>query len=108
MADDSEEARKHARKLFEARVDRLDASGYLTVFEKMIRSMCAPFWWSSRDPNDPLAVVRQNGTISFVNTGQRRLGVTADHVYQGYLDGQGRYPDVECQIGNNTITLALD
>jgi hypothetical protein len=102
--DDSEEARKQARKLFEARLDVLDASGYLSVFEKMIRSMCAPFWWSSRDPNDPLAVVRQNGTIRFVNTGERRIGVTADHVYQAYLDDKGRYPDVECQIGNNTIS----
>jgi len=55
----------------EARLDRLQASGYLPIFEKMIRSMCAPFWWSSRSPNDPLAVVRQNGTICFVNTGER-------------------------------------
>src|SRR5262245_58701147 len=70
MVDDLEEKRKHARELFEARLDRLQTSGYLPVFEKMIRSMCAPFWWSSRDPNDPLAVVRQNGTICFVNTGE--------------------------------------
>ena len=103
MVDDSEEARREARKVFEARLDLLDASGYLPVFEKMIRSMCAPFWWSSHDPDDPLAAVRQNGTICFVNTGERRIGVTADHVYQGYLDDKGAYPDVECQIGNNTI-----
>lgn len=103
MVDDSEGARKQARALFEARLDRLETSGYLPVFEKMLRSMCAPFWWSSRDQNDPLAVVRQNGTICFVNTGKRRIGVTADHVYQGYLADKGRCPDVECQIVNNTI-----
>jgi hypothetical protein len=43
MVNDAEEERKRARELFEARLDRLQASGYLPVFEKMIRSMCAPF-----------------------------------------------------------------
>ena len=91
-----------ARKLFEARLDLLQVSGYLPVFERMVRSMCAPFWWSSTEPGQS-PVVRGNGTICFINTGTKHLGITADHVYQGYLNDKEKYPDVECQFGSNTI-----
>ena len=33
----------------------------------------------------------------------RQLGITCDHVFQGYLDDRQTHPDGECQFGNNTI-----
>lgn len=67
----------------------------------MAMNMCAAFWWSSSDGVE--AEIRGNGTICYVNTGVRRIGITCDHVFQGYLDDKTRFPDVECQFGNNTF-----
>lgn len=62
----------------------------------------APFWWSGSNGDNP-AKVLGNGTICYLNTGTRYIGVTCDHVYQGYLDARDTHPDVEAQFGNNTI-----
>ena len=80
---------------------RLHAAGYLRQFSNMAMNMCVPFWWSS----GPLggAQVRQNGTLCYVDTGTRRIGITADHVYAGYLADKEAYDEVECQFGGSTV-----
>ncbi len=64
--------------------------------------MCAPFWWSSLGPGAPPTICG-NGTICFINTGERHIGVTADHVCASYLTDKRNRPKVECQFGSNTI-----
>jgi hypothetical protein len=44
-----------------------------------------------------------NGTICYVDTGQRKIGITNNHVYQQYIDDVANFPDVEAQFDGNTI-----
>ena len=41
-----------------------------------------------------------NGSIFFLDFGNGPFAVTADHVYQGYLDSKADDPSTKCQIGN--------
>ena len=68
-------------------------------------AMCAPVWWSIKRPADERATILHNGTICYVNTGVRELGITANHVYEKYLqDAAGHGEEaVECQFGGSTI-----
>lgn len=64
--------------------------------------LCAPFWWHGQDGNGRYRIL-QNGTICFVHTGERLIGVTADHVYKKYLEDKARYKVFECQFGGSTV-----
>ena len=66
--------------------------------------MCAPFWWSL-EPEDTTARILHNGTICYVHTGSREIGITANHVYQTYLSDLERYgtETIECQFASSTI-----
>lgn len=88
-------------KDWRAQADRLQAAGYLQQFSDMAMNMCVPFWWSSGSRGR--AEVRQNGTLCYVNTGTRHIGITADHVYAGYLADKVTYEGVECQFGGSTV-----
>ena len=63
---------------------------------------CVPFLWSTRQSGEPARVLH-NGTICYVDTGQRKIGITNNHVYQQYMDDLARFPDVEAQFNGNTI-----
>ena len=67
--------------------------------------MCAPFWWSVAKPEDTAARILHNGTICYVDTGSRRIGITASHVYKEYLADKENHgaEAIECQFGNSTI-----
>lgn len=41
-----------------------------------------------------------NGSMFFVNTGLRFLGVTARHVYEAFVEQASRNSDLRCQINN--------
>src|SRR5581483_1525774 len=67
--------------------------------------MCAPFWWSlQQEPSTP-AEILHNGTISYVNTGNAELGVTANHVLADYVRDLEQFGPIaiECQFGGSTI-----
>ena len=81
--------------------DQLNAVGYLQQFSDMAMNMCVPFWWSSGPRGG--AQVRQNGSLCYVNTGARRIAITADHVYAGYLAEKAAHEEVECQFGGSTV-----
>lgn len=49
------------------------------VLHNIACSFVAPIYWL--DPAVPLQEPPLNGTIFFINTGQRTFAVTADHVY---------------------------
>ena len=57
----------------------------LSVVSGLAECMCAPFWWSVAKPEDTAAWILHNGTICYVDTGSRRIGITASHVYKEYL-----------------------
>lgn len=65
-------------------------------------SLCAPFWWHG-EREDGFYRILGNGTICFVNTGERLIGVTADHVFSGYLKDKARCQAFACQFGGSTI-----
>jgi hypothetical protein len=68
-------------------------------------SMCAPFWWSLKRHGDERARILHNGTICYLDTSTREIGVTANHVYERYLADLVKYGDapIECQFGGSTI-----
>ena len=58
-------------------------------------SYTSPIYWIS-----PRNRKINNGSIFFLDFGDRPFAVTADHVYQGYLDSKDNDPSTKCQIGN--------
>jgi hypothetical protein len=82
--------------------DHLEKRGYLPKLRELAMNMCAPFFWSSQPDDGPLTVLH-NGTICFVRTPNRGIGITANHVYQEYLADLQHHPNVEAQFGGNTI-----
>lgn len=85
----------NANQLAEMR--RLVAAGYLQTVERLAKRLSAPFWW--QDPGLPVGRQLQGGTICFVHTGARLIGVTAAHVHLAFLNARDAYPNLGCQIG---------
>ena len=56
-------------------------------------------------PEDTVARILSVGTICYVDTGSRRIGITANHVYKKYLADKEKYGTkaIECQFGSSTI-----
>ena len=74
----------------------------MNVLRNLVRSHTCPFWWF--DESVPLGKsILHNGTICFVNTGNEILGITANHVYEGYLVDKDKNPLLVCQIGGVTV-----
>ena len=76
-----------------------------TQLSKLAERMCAPFWWSMKTDDEP-ATILNNGTVCYINTGTREIGVTADHVYQKYVEHIEEHGTeaVECQFGGSTVS----
>jgi hypothetical protein len=80
--------------------------GLLQALSDSAQAMCAPFWWSLKNEGDERAHILNNGTICYVNTGTREIGVSANHVLEKYFGHIAEYGDVavECQFGSSTIS----
>jgi hypothetical protein len=78
---------------------------YREAMMNLAQMMCAPFWWSVGEPGDRATNILNNGTTCYVDTGTRKLGVTANHVYQTYIRALQKHgaPAIECQFGSSTI-----
>ena len=78
---------------------------YLSAVSGLAECMCAPFWWSVATPEDTAARILHNGTIGYVDTGSRRIGITANHVYKEYLANKEAHDAdaIVCQFGSSTI-----
>lgn len=63
--------------------------------------MCAPFWWHLAE--HAAGEILHNGTVCFVDTGVRVIGVTAEHVYRRYLLNREADKDFVCQFGDLTV-----
>ena len=83
-------------------LNRLETIGYLPVLRNLAKSHTCSFWWF--DDSEPLGKsILHNGTITFVDTGTETLGITAYHVYKGYLRGKAANGELICQIGSVTV-----
>ena len=87
-----------------AALQRVIDSGYVHTIQELAKGITAPFWWHEDfDEHDlaenPRPIIKANGTITFVDTGEKILGVTNDHVYQGYLSSLENDSSLICQIG---------
>ena len=85
---------------------KLEDSGYLKSIREFAMARCAPFFWTF-EPGGDQPVRFRNGTICYVDTGEKTLGITANHVYTGepsYLSDLEAYNgSVHAQFGGNTI-----
>jgi len=83
-------------------IDEWHRRGYLPRLGDLAESYSAPFWW--HDPGQPVGSrTRHNGTMVFVNTGARVLGVTANHVYQACVRDMSGDSGLVCQVGGITF-----
>jgi hypothetical protein len=80
----------------------LEKSGYLKQVREFAMARCVPFFWSTQEHGHPPRLLH-NGTICYVDTGQRQIGITNNHVYQQYIDDLANFPNVEAQFNGNTI-----
>lgn len=85
-----------------AGLNALEKAGYLPALRELAMSLCAPFYWSIIDEKGQ-AKILHNGTICYFHSGERFLGVTANHAYQQYLDDNTQFEGVEVQFGGSTI-----
>lgn len=86
-----------------AALDRAERAGYLPGLRRIANQACVPFWWHSGGISNDYRILN-NGTLCLVDTGRRKIGVTADHVYSEYLCNKQLIPEVVCQIGGTTFT----
>ena len=80
----------------------MERAGYLPAMRQLALSLCAPFWWHGQG-NDNRYRILHNGTICYMHTGERVIGVTADHVYRQYLKDKALYKAFGCQFGGSTV-----
>lgn len=85
-----------------ASVDRMELAGYLPALRAIAQGACAPFWWHGT-ATDGAHRIHHNGTVCFVNTGKRLIGVTAHHVLAGYRAALEFQPALRCQFGSATV-----
>ena len=81
----------------------LEETGYLNGIREFAMARSAPFFSSAQmDGNKPRLL--RNGSITYVATGARELGITNAHVYDKYVEHRAEYgDDVIAQFGGNTI-----
>lgn len=79
-----------------------ERNGYLPIIRTWAQLFAAPFWWFHPEKEIGKSILH-NGTMCFVNTGQKTLGVTASHVYSQYLIDKSQDSEIVCQIGSSRI-----
>lgn len=85
-----------------ASLDQMERAGYLPALRSIVKSACVPFWWHGVDAEGKYRIHR-NGTVCFLKTGKRLIGVTARHVFDYYRTAKAEHPDIRCQFGGTTI-----
>ncbi len=64
---------------------------------KSVAKFAAPVFWESQRKKDSSPIT--NGTMFLADFGQGCFAVTANHVYQGYLEDKAEFPKTTCWIG---------
>jgi hypothetical protein len=77
-------------------------SGFLGIVENLTKTMTAPYWWYNSSLPAGSRVVG-GGTMCFVHTGKRLLGITAGHIHKAYLAAKQADPALYCQVGAHSF-----
>src|SRR4030043_1566990 len=76
---------------------RLINNGFAKELELQARHCTAPIFWY--DPQAPRGSrIINNGTMFFLRLPKALIGVTAEHVYQGYLDEVNKNASIRCRL----------
>ena len=70
------------------------------VYRNILSESCVPIYWFDMDQTDQ--GILHNGTLTVVQTNQRLLGITAEHVIAAYLTDR-KDLNVRLQIGNAIV-----
>ncbi|MBI4001058.1 MAG: hypothetical protein HY348_04665 [Nitrospira defluvii] len=73
---------------------------YSREMRKVATDYTSVIFWADR-PGQGCDTRIGNGSVFFLDLGEGTFAVTADHVFQGYLDRKAERADLVCQIGNN-------
>ena len=71
---------------------------------EILKNCCAPIYWFDR--NDPKRKILNNGTVTFVQTSDVLIGITAAHVIDGLKNDLGT-GDIQIQIMNAVVNDLL-
>ena len=63
---------------------------------------CAPFWWHGYKSTGHYQILH-NGTVCFLDTGEKKIAVSADHVYAQYLKDLNADVEIRAQFGGITV-----
>ena len=85
-----------------ASLDQMERAGYLPALRSIVKSACVPFWWHGVDTEGKYRI-HHNGTVCFLQTGKRLIGVTARHVFDHFRTAKVAQPDIRCQFGGIVI-----
>ena len=77
-------------------------SGFIPTVEEIAKRLTAPFYWYAPERRGGSRTIG-GGTVCFVDTGVRLLGLTAAHVHQACMTALERDPDLGCQIGGHSF-----
>src|SRR5688572_10776555 len=94
--------RRFPRVLLQPVDGELQLGCYLKQIREFAMARCAPFFWSRQEPGQPAKIVH-NGTITYIATGQREVGITNPHVYNQHEKDRAALPEFEAQFGGSTI-----
>jgi hypothetical protein len=84
-------------KLSREEAIRLINNGFAKELELQARHCTAPIFWY--DPQAPRGSrIINNGTMFFLRLPKALIGVTAEHVYQGYLDAVNKNAAIQCRL----------
>src|SRR5688500_13115531 len=84
-----------------ARFLALARRGDLPTIEKLAKSLTAPIWWDH--PGGNPFVRGKGGTVCFVHTTDRIIGITAGHIHTEITRLREKDPTIWCQVGAHTF-----
>ena len=87
--------------------DRLAA--FVDALSKEMMSFCGPIFITPGLKTYPREMI-DNGTYSLIDTGQRRILVTCQHVWQAYLDYRIKNPEavLAINLGDGDATIGFE
>jgi hypothetical protein len=82
-------------------IERLRSSGFLPTIEQLGKGLTAPLWWD--EPEETAGRTRKSGTVCFVHTGARLVGVTAEHIHSAISSRLREGKTFSCQLGAHSF-----
>ncbi len=83
---------------------RLIKAGYGTVLRNQAVGCTSPIFWSDMN-KDSGSRIAANGTMFFMRFTDKLIGITAAHVYQGYVDASIANPNLRCILYDTEFNI---